>query len=105
MDTELFFVAVTDCWCCRLSRTGPGVIEENQIERTDPDVLAKYGGGEVWPYAAAWDLGETLPNNNYYESDELAVSRDGVCGDIPQVRTSVIFVFLGRTSGSGIIVF
>eukprot|EP00752_Nemacystus_decipiens_P005992 g5411.t1 len=71
-------------WAGAYNGGGPGVIEQRQIERTDPDVLEKYGKGEVWPFAAAWDLGETLPNMNYYESDELAVSRNGVCGDTPQ---------------------
>ncbi|CAM9517701.1 unnamed protein product, partial [Hapterophycus canaliculatus] len=62
---------------------GPAVVKERQLARTDPDVLAKYGGGDVWPMAAAWDLGEVLPNGNYLENDDIAVSH-GVCGDTPQ---------------------
>ena len=61
------------------------MVKERQLERTDPDVLAKYGGGDVWPLAAAWDLGEIASNGNYLENDDIAVSH-GVCGDTPQVR-------------------
>eukprot|EP00903_Cladosiphon_okamuranus_P020682 g18991.t1 len=71
-------------WAGAFNGGGPGVIEQRQKNRTDPAILEKYGGGEVWPFAAAWDLGEALPNNNYLEIDELAVSRNGVCGDTPQ---------------------
>ena len=60
------------------------MVKERQYERTDPDVLERYGGGEIWPPAAAWDLGEIASNGNYYESDEMGVSH-GVCGDTPQV--------------------
>lgn len=65
---------------------------ERQLERTDPDVLEKYGGGDVWPLAAAWDLGEILPNGNYLENDDIAVSH-GVCGDTPQVRNGKVSSF------------
>lgn len=68
-------------------------MKERQLDRTDPAVLEKYGGGEVWPWAAAWDLGEICPNGNYLESDELAVSH-GVCGDTPQVRRTPLLYFL-----------
>lgn len=63
---------------------GPIVVKERQYERTDPDVLERYGGGDIWPPAAAWELGERMSNNNFYESDEMGVSH-GVCGDTPQV--------------------
>ena len=53
------------------------------MERTDKDVIARYGSGEIWPPAVVWDLGERCPNSNYLESDEIAVSH-GVCGDTPQ---------------------
>ncbi|CAM9974029.1 unnamed protein product, partial [Pylaiella littoralis] len=62
---------------------GPGVVKARQLARTDPDVLAKYGDGNVWPIAAAWDLGERCSNGNYLENDDIAVSH-GVCGDTPQ---------------------
>ena len=61
------------------------MVKTRQFERTAPDVLEHYGGGEVWPPAAAWDLGEIAPNGNYLENDDIAVSH-GACGDTPQVR-------------------
>lgn len=60
------------------------MVKERQYERTDPAVLEKYGGGEIWPPAAAMDLGEIMPNGNYFESSEMGVSH-GICGDTPQV--------------------
>lgn len=71
---------------------GPPVVKARQLDRTDPAVLEKYGGGEVWPWAAAWDLGEICPNGNYLENDDIAVSH-GVCGDTPQVWRAIIFFF------------
>lgn len=64
--------------------TGPIVVKARQLERTDAEVLERYGGGEIWPPAAAWDLNERASNGNYLESDDIAVSH-GVCGDTPQV--------------------
>lgn len=65
--------------------SGPITVKARQYERTDPDVLEYYGGGEIWPPAAAWDLGEIAANGNYLENDAIAVSH-GVCGDTPQVN-------------------
>lgn len=73
---------------------GPIVVKERQYERTNPDVLERYGGGDIWPPAAAWDLGERMSNNNFYESDEMAVSH-GICGDTPQVLYSYRITVLG----------
>lgn len=67
-----------------LRQSGPGVVKARQLARTDRDVLEKYGDGDVWPMAAAWDLGERCSNGNYLENDDIAVSH-GVCGDTPQV--------------------
>lgn len=69
---------------CPNDTAGPGVVEKRQRERTDPEVLKRYGGGDIWPPAAAWDMKEIASNGNYLESDEIAVSH-GVCGDTPQV--------------------
>lgn len=68
--------------------SGPGVVKERQLARTDPVVLEKYGDGDVWPMAAAMDLGEVCSNGNYLENDDIAVSH-GVCGDTPQVSVIV----------------
>ncbi|CAM9637939.1 unnamed protein product [Ectocarpus sp. 4 AP-2014] len=76
---------------------GPAVVMERQLERTDPDVLEKYGAGDVWPLAAAWDLGEILPNGNYMENDDIAVSH-GVCGDTPQSGDDNPIVYSTPTS-------
>ncbi|CAM9090943.1 unnamed protein product, partial [Laminaria digitata] len=62
---------------------GPIVVKARQLERTDEAVLERYGGGEIWPPAAAWDMGERAENGNYLEDDDIAVSH-GVCGDTPQ---------------------
>lgn len=69
--------------------SGPITLKARQYERTDPDVLEYYGGGEIWPPAAAWDLGEIASNGNYLENDAIAVSH-GVCGDTPQVRVCML---------------
>ena len=75
------------------------MVKKRQLERTDPAVLAKYGGGDVWLLAAAWDLGEIAPNGNYLENDDIAVSH-GVCGDTPQVRAMAFMVVLWECNSS-----
>lgn len=77
------------------SGAGPIVLKERTYERMDRDLLKYYGGGEAWPVAVAYDMGEVAPNGNYLESDELAVNH-GVCGDTPQVIS-----FAPRHVGSG----
>lgn len=76
---------LTNC-SCLFVQSGPGVVKARQLARTDKAVLDKYGGGDVWPMAAAWDLGEKCSNGNYLENDDIAVSH-GVCGDTPQVTS------------------
>lgn len=73
-----------------LSKTlsaGPDVVKARALDRMDPDELARLGGGEIWPLAAAYDLGEVCDNGNYLESEKVAVNH-GVCGDTPQVNKS-----------------
>eukprot|EP00903_Cladosiphon_okamuranus_P008987 g8597.t1 len=76
---------------------GPGVVKERQLARTDPAVLDRYGGGDVWPLAAAWDLGEVCDNGNYLENDDIAVSH-GVCGDTPQSGDDNEIIYSTATS-------
>ena len=64
------------------------MVKARYIERASDETKAKYGDGDVWPPAAAWDLGEILPNGNYVETDGMAVSH-GVCGDTPQVSETL----------------
>ncbi|CAB1101487.1 unnamed protein product [Ectocarpus sp. CCAP 1310/34] len=63
--------------------TGADEVQARTITNIDPDVLADYGDGNYWIVGAAWDMGERCPNNNYLESDKIAVGH-GVCGDPPQ---------------------
>ncbi len=63
------------------------MVKQRYLDRASDETKAKYGNGEYWPPARAWDLGEKLSNNNYYEGDDMAVSH-GVCGDTPQVSAN-----------------
>lgn len=73
------------CPGCYNSR-GTTLIRERAIDRTDPEILAEYGGGE-FPKYWAYLKGEVCDNGNYLERDEIAV-RHGVCGDPSQVINS-----------------
>lgn len=75
------------------SGAGPIVLKERTYERMDKDLLERYGGGEAWPVAVAYDMGEVAPNGNYLESDELAVNH-GVCGDTPQVSSYALVMYV-----------
>ncbi|CAB1102025.1 unnamed protein product [Ectocarpus sp. CCAP 1310/34] len=70
-------------WAGSFNGGGADAVQARTIDNIDPDVLADYGGGDVWIVGAAWDKGERCPNNNYLESDKIAVGH-GVCGDPPQ---------------------
>ncbi|CAM9746286.1 unnamed protein product, partial [Ectocarpus fasciculatus] len=70
-------------WAGSFNGGGADAVQARTIDNIDSNVLADYGGGNVWIVGAAWDKGERCPNNNYYESDKIAVGH-GVCGDPPQ---------------------
>lgn len=77
------FPGIEYCPHCYNAR-GPKYVKQRALDKTDPAILAQYGGGR-FPLLTALEMGEVAENGNYLERDELAV-RHGICGDPEQVR-------------------
>lgn len=41
---------------------GPDEIKKRAKEKTDPEALAAYGGGDQWPLYVSYSNGEKAPN-------------------------------------------
>lgn len=68
---------------------GPAAVVERAKANTDPEVLAMYGGGDIYPLS----FGDFAENGNYLEPDEIAV-RHGICGDPEQVGGWLLLLLL-----------
>ena len=69
-----------------MSPQGPAAVVERAKANTSPNVLAEYGGGDMYPLF----FGKFAENGNYLEPDEIAV-RHGICGDPEQVGGDAVF--------------